>query len=75
MRVLVVYSHPVETSYNATVHAQVVESLRTAGHDVDDCDLYAEEFSPLPHERGDAPAARPLQAARRWGDGALRMSA
>ena len=47
MRVLVVYSHPVETSYNAAVHAHVVASLRTAGHDVDDCDLYAEDFSPV----------------------------
>jgi putative NADPH-quinone reductase len=47
MRVLVVYSHPVETSYNAAVHAQVVESLRAAGHEVDDCDLYAEDFNPV----------------------------
>jgi putative NADPH-quinone reductase len=47
MRVLVVYSHPVETSYNAAVHAHVVESLRAAGHEVDDCDLYAEDFNPV----------------------------
>ncbi len=47
MRVLVVFSHPVETSYNAALHKQVVESLRQAGHEVDDCDLYAEEFNPV----------------------------
>ncbi|HWH84900.1 MAG TPA: NAD(P)H-dependent oxidoreductase [Burkholderiaceae bacterium] len=47
MRVLVIYSHPVETSYCAALHAQVVESLRAAGHEVDDCDLYAEDFNPV----------------------------
>jgi len=47
MRVLVVYAHPVETSYNAALHRQVVESLRDAGHEVDDCDLYAEGFNPV----------------------------
>ena len=47
MRVLVVYSHPVETSYNAALHREIVESLRRAGHEVDDCDLYAEDFNPV----------------------------
>ena len=47
MRVLVIYSHPVETSYSAALHAQVLTSLREAGHEVDDCDLYAEEFNPV----------------------------
>jgi NAD(P)H dehydrogenase (quinone) len=47
MRVLVVYSHPVDTSYSAAMHAQVVASLREAGHEVDDCDLYAEDFNPV----------------------------
>ena len=47
MRVLVVYCHPVETSYNAALHQQVVHSLRDAGHEVDDCDLYAEGFNPV----------------------------
>jgi len=47
MRVLVLYSHPVETSYNAALHAQVVASLVDAGHEVDDCDLYAEGFDPV----------------------------
>jgi NAD(P)H dehydrogenase (quinone) len=47
MRVLVLYAHPVETSFNAAQHACVVEALRAAGHEVDDCDLYAEGFNPV----------------------------
>jgi len=47
MRVLVIFSHPVETSYQAALHARVVASLREAGHQVDDCDLYAEGFNPV----------------------------
>ena len=46
MRVLVVYAHPVETSFNAALHTRVVETLRATGHAVDDCDLYAEGFQP-----------------------------
>lgn len=47
MRVLVLFSHPVEDSYGAALHAQTVESLKAAGHEVDDCDLYAEGFDPV----------------------------
>ncbi len=47
MRVLIIYSHPVETSYHAGLHAQVLKHLRAAGHEVDDCDLYAEKFNPV----------------------------
>ena len=47
MRVLVVYAHPLETSFNAALHARVLATLRTRGHEVDDCDLYAESFDPL----------------------------
>lgn len=46
MRVLVIYAHPQDSSYNAALHRTVVASLRKAGHDVDDCDLYAEGFQP-----------------------------
>lgn len=46
MNVLVLYAHPVETSYNAALHRLVVERLVAAGHQVDDCDLYAEGFEP-----------------------------
>jgi putative NADPH-quinone reductase len=47
MRVLVLYAHPVETSYCAALHRTTVEALAAAGHEVDDCDLYAEGFNPV----------------------------
>ncbi|MBW8908355.1 MAG: NAD(P)H-dependent oxidoreductase [Mesorhizobium sp.] len=46
MKVLVLYAHPVETSFNAGLHRTIVERLEAAGHVVDDCDLYAEDFDP-----------------------------
>jgi putative NADPH-quinone reductase len=47
MRILVIYAHPVETSFHAAMHARVVAALLRAGHEVDDCDLYAEGFNPV----------------------------
>lgn len=47
MRVLVLYCHPNPESYVAALHAAVVETLAAAGHEVDDCDLYAEGFDPV----------------------------
>ncbi|MGJ7493011.1 NAD(P)H-dependent oxidoreductase [Variovorax sp. ZT4R33] len=47
MRVLVVYCHPVETSFASALHQEVLVNLRAAGHEVDDCDLYAEGFNPV----------------------------
>ncbi|MGA2792191.1 MAG: NAD(P)H-dependent oxidoreductase [Roseiarcus sp.] len=47
MRVLVVYAHPVETSFVAALRAQVVDALRARGHQVDDCDLNGEGFDPV----------------------------
>lgn len=47
MRVLVLYAHPVETSFGAAAHRTLVETLRGRGHEVDDCDLYAEGFDPV----------------------------
>lgn len=47
MRVLVLYAHPVETSFVAALHSQVVDALRLRGHAVDDCDLNAEGFDPV----------------------------
>ncbi len=47
MRVLVVYAHPLETSFIAALHQRVVETLRAGGHRVDDLDLYAERFDPV----------------------------
>ncbi|MEJ8473164.1 NAD(P)H-dependent oxidoreductase [Roseibium algae] len=46
MRVLVLYAHPVETSFGASLHKQVLTSLAAAGHEIDDCDLYVEDFDP-----------------------------
>jgi len=45
MRVLVIFAHPVETSFAAALHTTVLESLGTR-HDVRDVDLYAEDFDP-----------------------------
>lgn len=47
MRVLVLYAHPVETSYNAALHKAAVDALGASGYEVDDCDLYAEGFDPV----------------------------
>jgi NAD(P)H dehydrogenase (quinone) len=47
LRVLVLYAHPVETSYNAALHQATVAALKAGGHEVDDCDLYAEKFDPV----------------------------
>jgi len=47
MRVLVLYAHPLADSFAATLHHAVVAALRRSGHEVDDCDLYAEGFVPV----------------------------
>jgi NAD(P)H dehydrogenase (quinone) len=47
MRVLVLFANPVETSFGAALHRQIVDTLRSRGHEVDDCDLNAEGFNPL----------------------------
>ncbi|MBX5010941.1 NAD(P)H-dependent oxidoreductase [Rhizobium lentis] len=47
MRVLVLHSHPVEESYGKALYKQTLDSLRKAGHEVDGCDLYAENFDPV----------------------------
>ncbi len=46
MRILVLYAHPVETSFGAAVHQTLVDTLRRR-HEVDDCDLNAEGFDPV----------------------------
>jgi NAD(P)H dehydrogenase (quinone) len=45
LRYLVVYCHPFEGSFCAKLHANVLEGLSAAGHEVIDLDLYAEGFS------------------------------
>jgi putative NADPH-quinone reductase len=46
VNILVLHAHPVETSFNAGLHRMIVERLTAAGHTIDDCDLYAEDFDP-----------------------------
>jgi putative NADPH-quinone reductase len=45
MRVLVIFAHPVETSFAAALHQTVLQTLQIR-HDVRDLDLYAEDFDP-----------------------------
>lgn len=47
MRVLVIFCHPSQGSFNAALHQRVLQVLRDRGHEVDDCDLYAEGFDPV----------------------------
>lgn len=47
MKALVVFSHPCEESYNATLRDVVVSSLKEAGHEVRLLDLYALGFNPV----------------------------
>jgi NAD(P)H dehydrogenase (quinone) len=47
MRVLVLFAHPLETSFGAALHREVVATLKARGHEVDDCDLNAEGFDPV----------------------------
>ena len=42
----VLYAHPVRNSFGAAVHRSVIDGLTEAGHEIDDCDLYAENFHP-----------------------------
>jgi putative NADPH-quinone reductase len=47
MRVLVLHAHPNPESYNSALYRRVLEELARAGHEVDACDLYAEDFQPV----------------------------
>jgi putative NADPH-quinone reductase len=47
VRVLLVFCHPVEDSYNAALHRVAGAALERAGHEVDDLDLYGERFDPV----------------------------
>src|SRR5690348_935763 len=47
MRVLVIYAHPLADSLASTLHRVILDTLRRGGHQVDDCDLYAERFDPV----------------------------
>jgi NAD(P)H dehydrogenase (quinone) len=47
MRVLLLFCHPLEDSYHATLHRTILAALERAGHAVDDLDLYREGFDPV----------------------------
>lgn len=47
MRFLVVFAHPIDDSFQSALHRRVVAALEAAGHEVDDCNLYAEGFDPI----------------------------
>jgi NAD(P)H dehydrogenase (quinone) len=47
MRVLLLFCHPVETSFHAALHRTAKAALERAGHMVDDLDLYGEGFDPV----------------------------
>ncbi len=46
-RVHVIFAHPCEESFSASLHRTTVDTLKGAGWEVDDCDLNAEGFSPV----------------------------
>lgn len=46
MNVLLLYAHPVDTSFQAALRSMMLDRLKAAGHAVDLCDLYAEAFDP-----------------------------
>lgn len=67
MRVMIVYAHPVDTSFNAAILAVVRDTLARRGHEVDVCDLYAENFPAIMSREDrllyhDIPANRALAA-------------
>jgi NAD(P)H dehydrogenase (quinone) len=47
MRVLVVFCHPCEESFNAALCTAVVETLEAGGHDIRLTDLYSKGFDPV----------------------------
>jgi hypothetical protein len=51
LRVFILYANPVAWSFGATLRKQVVTTLRSRGHEIDDCDLYAESFNPVMGEQ------------------------
>ena len=47
MCVFLVTAHALQNSSHAVLHRTILESLRDAGHDIDVCDLYAENLDPV----------------------------
>jgi NAD(P)H dehydrogenase (quinone) len=51
LRVFILYANPVGLSFGAALRKQSVDALRSRGHEIDDCDLYAERFNPVMSEQ------------------------
>jgi NAD(P)H dehydrogenase (quinone) len=47
MRVLYLYCHPLSDSFHAAIRDAALAGLAAGGHEVDLCDLYAENFQPI----------------------------
>ncbi|MBV9754756.1 MAG: NAD(P)H-dependent oxidoreductase [Hyphomicrobiales bacterium] len=47
VKVLYLYCHPVPESFHGAIRGAALTGLAEAGHDVDLCDLYAENFDPV----------------------------
>jgi hypothetical protein len=45
MHFLVIYAHPPKDSFLSAIHHCVVGALHDVGHEVGNCDLYAEDFN------------------------------
>ena len=52
MRVIYIYCHPLPESFHAAIRAEALAGLKSAGHEVDLLDLYAEGFNPVLSEDG-----------------------
>jgi NAD(P)H dehydrogenase (quinone) len=50
VRVLYLYCHPLPECFHAAILVEALAGLRERGHDVDLCDLYAENFDPVMSE-------------------------
>ncbi|MFT4794289.1 MAG: putative NADPH-quinone reductase [Paracoccaceae bacterium] len=80
MRLLVIFCHPVPDSFGGALRDLVVDSAKSAGHDVRLKDLYAEGFNPVMsaeerlgyHDAGtnEIPVAKELEALR-WAEGVI----
>jgi NAD(P)H dehydrogenase (quinone) len=51
LRVFILYANPVALSFGAALRKQAIGALRSRGHEIDDCDLYAESFDPVMREQ------------------------
>jgi putative NADPH-quinone reductase len=51
VRVLLLTAHPVQSSLHGSLRQTILETLSQPGHEVDDCDLYRENFDPVLNAR------------------------